>query len=133
MPVTVLKKPPGPAYRDIRADLQDRLDSAMAHRDDHLAKAKEYGAEAEELKRLIEREDRRFAAVKDTPEVTSLTDFIVDRLHKERMSKDSLRNLAESYGYDVDGRSIHATLVNLLRTGKVSEGADGTYFAGLKS
>ena len=130
MGVLFAKTASGATYRDIRADLQDRLDSAIASRDEHVAKANEYGVEADELKRLIEREDRRFAAVKDTPEVTSLTDFIVDRLGQERMSKDSLRNLAASHGYDVDGRSIHATLVNLTRTGKVKEGADGTFFAG---
>jgi hypothetical protein len=35
--------------------------------------------------------------------------------------KEDLRHSAANAGYDVDGRSIHATTVNLVRGGKVVE------------
>jgi hypothetical protein len=113
---TVLKPP----LRDIRSDLRDRLREAVVNHKFHLDKAEEFKIEAETLTRLLDREEARFskqnsvAAPKEP--VESLTDYILNLLGMRPMGKGELREYAERAGYPGDGRSIHATLVNLSRT-----------------
>ena len=81
---------------------------------------------------MLAAEERRFA-----PEVTSQTkppedslpEFVFQTLRKGTRTKDDLRWMANQAGYDVDGRSIHASLVNLTRSGKVVEVSEGQYAA----
>jgi hypothetical protein len=118
-------------FRDIRPDLKERLREAVEGRDFHAAKASEYDKEVDDLVRQLDREEARFsnrelvAATKE-PEAP-LTDFILKTLEIRPMSKDDLREYATNEGYDVDGRSIHATLVNLSRTDKIKELAGGVF------
>jgi hypothetical protein len=46
---------------------------------------------------------------------------VLKALQAKPHTKEELRQAAEHAGYDVDGRSIHATTVNLLRGGKIIE------------
>lgn len=61
----------------------------------------------------------------------SLADFFINQLiHAGAMSKDELRLAAEAAGYfepGGGGRSTHATLENIKRSGRVIFGDDGKY------
>jgi hypothetical protein len=50
-----------------------------------------------------------------------LPDFVFKAIQMRPQGKEDLRHSAANAGYDVDGRSIHATTVNLVRGGKVVE------------
>ncbi|MEJ2117791.1 MAG: hypothetical protein P8Y36_07775, partial [Alphaproteobacteria bacterium] len=54
--------------------------------------------------------------------------FILSQLKAATMDKETLRQRARERGYDVDGRSIHAALVNLKRQGKIEEIGDSGQF-----
>jgi hypothetical protein len=127
----ILRRPLRPQLRDIRADLQERLREALSKRDEFLAKAKEYDADVDMLQRLIDREDQRHktpasqAAQQQRPD-EPLPDFVLNAIRIRPQSKGALRQAVANAGYDVDGRSIHATTVNLLRRGKIKE-RDGVF------
>jgi hypothetical protein len=118
--------------RDIRPDLRARLETAIASRDRAREHLNFFDSEVNALTRLLALEDRRFSETIGTVEDKQpfLTGFIIERLKKRRMSKDELRVVAAEAGFEIDGRSIHATLVNLVRTGKVRLEEGGFYFAG---
>jgi hypothetical protein len=81
---------------------------------------------------MLAAEERRFTpeeAAQTKPPEEALPEFIFQSLHKGPLTKDDLRWMANRAGYDVDGRSIHATLVNLLRSGRAVEVSDGQYAA----
>jgi hypothetical protein len=124
----VVLKPP---LRDIRSDLRDRLREAAANHKLHLDKAEEFKNELETLTRLLDREEARFSNQKagGTPKepAESLSDYVITLLQMRPMSKTELREYAERAGYPGDGRSIHATLVNLSRTGKINEISEDVY------
>ena len=76
-------------------------------------------------------EERRFnreEAAKKGPPEEPLPEFVMQSLRSGQRSKDDLRWMAERAGYDVDGRNIHATLVNLIKSGRV-EISEGQYIA----
>ncbi|MGH6852121.1 MAG: hypothetical protein ACREDJ_02770, partial [Methylocella sp.] len=140
--------------RDIRNDLRERLTSVLGRMADAQA---EYDHDRNELERrfndqfvafcnerssletLLEIESRRQG---EEPEVRQrltvaafrlpLADFLIYQL-KERgpSSKDDLRAGAENHKYFPDGgssgRRVHATLMNLVRSGRVREQPDGLY------
>ena len=121
---------PDEALDDIRPALRERLRRAVAGRDEHAAKASEFTAEVDDLTRQLDREEARFASRRtrarlDPPE--PLTDFLMKEMATEPANKDKLRQAAERHGYDLDGRSIHAALINLLRQGKIEEREDGRF------
>ncbi|WP_456620397.1 MULTISPECIES: hypothetical protein [unclassified Bradyrhizobium] len=118
-----------PAYRDIRQDLKARMISAAAKRDEYQKQMKALDDEVLMLTKLLDQEESRFGSRE--PETTgaseTLSTFILESLARGRMNKDGLRNFAESQGLVVDGRSLHATIINLVRSGKVKQVSDGFY------
>jgi hypothetical protein len=119
---------------DIRPDLKERLAKAMVSRDQAREALGFYEAEVRALTQLITLEDQRFAEPEEieveAKELPDLSVFMLEKLRKNRTNKDTLRQAAVAAGYDVDGRSIHATLVNLVRAGKVQEDSTGFFYAG---
>jgi hypothetical protein len=126
----ILKKP-DPQLKDIRPDLRERLRTAMVERDQLRPRLLELEAEIAVLEQMIEQENRRFQPPPSAPE-DSLADFLLEKMRLGTSSKDGLRAVAEAAGYDVDGRSIHATLVNLIKSGKAVEFGEGQFGARTK-
>jgi hypothetical protein len=116
------------ALRDIRPDLKARLQRALARRDELADQIKGYEIDIDLLTRLIERENLRHqpGESQETPD-EALSEFIAKTIQMRPMAKDELREYASRAGYPVDGRSIHATTVNLLRAGRIVELADGVF------
>lgn len=116
---------------DIRPDLRMRLENATAARNQAREQLGFYESEVRALTQLLALEDQRFGSFPQQKEERrpDLPAFIFEKLQKNRMSKDGIRQIVQKAGYDVDGRSIHATLVNLIRGGKVREDGAGTYCA----
>lgn len=135
--------------RDIRADLRERLASLDARlsdlvRDYNREKAEldkkfaeqERGVEEERkaASALLAIEDRRYGEA-SAPQVAipteSLTDFLIRHVTAEGpILKEDLRNAAGFRGYFPDGeggRTIHTTLLNLVRAGRLTETPDGRY------
>lgn len=117
--------------RDIRPDLKARLRAALENRDSHQAKVEEFAGEIDDLTRQLDRENARYGQERvrlQLQEPTeSLTDFILQALRMRPMGKEDLRDSASRAGYSVDGRSIHATVVNLHRTGRIKEITEGVF------
>jgi hypothetical protein len=117
-------------FRDIRPDLRERLEEALHRRDRHLAQVKSAEVDIQAYQGMIEREDARYnARAADVPKPPSdaLASFVFKALLMRPQSKEDLRHSAANAGYDVDGRSIHAVTVNLVRTGKIKELKDGVF------
>ncbi len=125
MPIKSIHQP----YRDIRADLKARLIATKAKRDEQQKLVEELDSEALLLTKMLDQEERRFGAAKadQPPAQAPLPDIIVESLARGKMDKDGLRHFAESKGIVVDGRSLHATLINLIRGGKIREVEEGLY------
>jgi hypothetical protein len=117
------------SYRDIRSDLKERMVLAAGQRDEHQKLAEAFDEEVLLLTKLLDQEERRFGTprVEQTAMPSSLSAFIVESLSRGRMDKDGLRQFAEISGLAIDGRSLHATLINLLRSGKIKEVDEGLY------
>lgn len=124
------QKPISP-LRDIRPDLLDRLREAAARQEEHARKANEATADVDMLQRMIEREDERLKESDAKRPVPSedLPDYLLKSLYIRPMSKDELRQAAIAAGYNIDGRSIHAVTVNLVRSGKIVEVDNGVFTA----
>jgi hypothetical protein len=118
-----------PTYRDIRDDLKARMISAAAKRDEYEKQLKALDEEVLMLTKLLDQEERRFGTREPEAGESSetLSTFILESLARGRMNKDGLRHFAESKGLTVDGRSLHATVINLVRSGKVKQASDGFY------
>ena len=117
--------------RDIRADLCERLASMEAQRAEIQVKAKELDERIAALMKMLDVEEQLFAKneavkFKERPQQL-LSEFVYDRLAERPMNKQEIRVTAERAGYDVGGRSIHLTLVNLARFGRVHCRQDGRY------
>lgn len=126
MPIKVRQTP----NRDIRSDLKERMLLATANRDEHQKLAKAFDDEVLLLTKLLDQEERRFGSAKAeqvAPTPVSLSSIIVEGLTQDRMDKDGLKQFAEGRGFTVDGRSLHATIINLIRSGKIREVAEGIY------
>jgi hypothetical protein len=119
----IIPPPSPPRRRDIRSDLEDRIGDATINRDRALAQAKEYEDDIALLKRMLDRENARYQrAINGKPKPTLPLDaFIEQHLKMRPMNKNDLWDYADKAGYDVDGRSIHATTMNLLRGGRIKE------------
>lgn len=60
--------------------------------------------------------------------VTKVGDFIIAALKATGpKTKEQLRDMASDAGYRVNGRQIHAVVLNVLRAGKIVELQDGVY------
>jgi hypothetical protein len=122
--------------RDIRDDLRERLAVAEAERAKLTASLSSLDAEIRAVMSLMEIEDHRqiegSSPVKRTATAT-LQDFILSRTQTKGMSKEHLRSAAQAEGYDIDGRNIHATVTNMLRSGTLKKLPDGSYLAQTKS
>jgi hypothetical protein len=122
---------PDRGFRDITGDLKVRLLRTVSDRDNLLAQIKALEEDIQLYERLIEREEARYkpavAANAPRPPIDALANFIFKALLMRPQSKDDLRHSAENAGYDVDGRSIHAVTVNLVRTGKIKELSAGVF------
>jgi hypothetical protein len=113
-----------PELKDIRPELKLRLDYALSQSNYHQETAKTLAAEAEDLTRMLQREDARFntvEAVAFAVPATPLDDFVLKTLTTQPMTKDQLRECALKAGYNGEnlGRSIHAVTINLTRGGKI--------------
>ncbi|WP_454626540.1 hypothetical protein [Bradyrhizobium cenepequi] len=123
----ILKKP-DIQLKDIRPDLRERIRAAAVERDQLRPRLQELDGTIALLEKLLEQEDQRFRPVGIAPS-DSLGDFLLEKMRRGVSTKESLRAVAEEAGYDVDGRSIHATLVNLIKSGKAVETGEGQYGA----
>ena len=138
--------------RDIRSDLKERL-SAIDERMSELVR--EYNRDKENLDRVFaEREkfleqERAAAAAMLAVEqkrygeepsnneglATSniqLSDFLINQIRaRPGIPKEELRKLAEANGYfsegEAGGRSIHTTLMNLVRAKRITAVGDNHY------
>jgi hypothetical protein len=119
-------------FRDIRPDLRERLRSSSAE----LAKVREMAEHLQNavsiLEQMLAEEERRFNPEDPTKKPVPgdpLSEFMMQCLRTGMRTKDDLRWMAEQAGYDVDGRSIHATLVNLIKRNEATEIGDGQFAA----
>jgi hypothetical protein len=80
---------------------------------------------------MLAQEEQRYAAANGSPKekLPDLSEFMLDKLRTGHRTKDSLRLAAEEAGYEIDGRSIHATLVNLIKRNEAVEVSEGQYAA----
>ena len=119
--------------RDIRPDLKERLRAKTAEREAMRAVMENLDIAIELLEQMIAEEERRFnvaPTAQKTPPKELLSEFVLQQLRAGKpKTKDDLRWLAEQAGYDVDGRSIHAALVALLRTARAKEVEQGQFVA----
>lgn len=123
----ILKKPES-GLKDIRPDLRERLRAATLERDQLRPRLQELEGTIALLEKIIEQEDERFRPVGTAPS-EPLADFLLEKMRRGVNTKDSLRMVAEEAGYEVDGRSIHATLVNLIKSGKAVEMGENQFGA----
>jgi hypothetical protein len=102
---------------------------AAAKRDEHQKLADAFDEEVLLLTKLLDQEERRFGTPKAEQIAipVSLSAFILESLSRGKMDKDGLKQFAESKGFAADGRSLHATLINLVRSGKIKELDEGLY------
>jgi hypothetical protein len=109
-----------------RSALESKFNKAFAQvKEEYLA--------LETLLRLEEQKSGREATAGNYASRLPLAEFFLTALHAHgALSKDELRDQAERAGYfgDLDGgsgRTIHATLLNLCRTGRAKEIEQGVY------
>lgn len=126
--------------RDIRDDLQERVEAAEKKRDDLLAQAKEQEELIATLKRVLELEEAPASrgrpsnghAAAKPPEV-SASEYILQLVRQRPRTKEEIRDLVEEAGYypeaEAIGRAVHFTIVNMTHSGKLRE-SHGRYFEG---
>jgi hypothetical protein len=115
--------------RDIRPDLRERLRVAKSDLSQVQAMIGTLESTVGLLEQMLAQEEQRYAASEKSVPSESLPEFLLEKLRSGPHTKDVLRWAAEQAGYDVDGRSIHATLVNLIRTDRAVEVREGEYSA----
>jgi len=146
----------GPTMRDITNDLKERLSAVeeqgkaenlryerdrKALDEQHNTRLADLKAEWETINRLLVAEQRRLGVSPETPAQPkpkmSLDDFFVQVAEKfGTASKQNLREEAEHAGYFVDGgpngRRTHATIMNIVRSGRLREIEPDVYAPGHK-
>ena len=140
--------------RDIRKDLQERLTAAERRRIGVQAQLDELDKEVKLIRSLLDLENGRATATIEIPASPSMgitngaqrrgelvilgalgvgksgvAAAILNALTRIPASKDVLREVVERDvpGLNSPARSVHLTLVNLKKRGRVREDADGTY------
>ena len=63
----------------------------------------------------------------DTERETSIAEVLVRQLMKGPTSKESLNKAAETAGFPSSGRSVHATLMNFVKSGHATRTSDDTF------
>jgi hypothetical protein len=143
--------------RDIRDDLHERLrmlDGAYA---DEMARFQEESTNAlmrhrhklgelerarDVIKRLLEFEDRcanteqNISTQETTPSRIPLMEFLILKIEEEGpLSKLDLHGEAKIAGYfqEIDGRTFHTTLMNMVRANRVRVDADRCYAPVIKA
>lgn len=122
--------------RDLRDDLRERLGLLSERR--QKAKAQYDGeiraidTEEGPLKALLALEERRLGGPEhETKGMGSLPDFFAKMMENGPATKDELREAADILGFFTDagaaGRVTHATLVNMVRGGRIRELAEGKF------
>ncbi len=129
--------------RDRLLSIDDEFDLARDRREQgHKAVDEKYRIETAQLSeerdlvaKLLVLEDRRFGGPPSVPSdktapVVPLADYVVQVARATGpKTKDEFKALAEEAGYAADGRRLHATLVNVTRTGRLQQLEDGRYGA----
>lgn len=130
--------------KDIRPDLEARLSGVQRvlaslsddYERDHAALLEQYRAKEKELKNevsvikaMLDAESRRFGErVPEKPvENEDLDDFLLELLQSGPKFKSELKERAVAARRAADGRSVHFTLLNMKRSGRVRELPDGRY------
>ena len=129
--------------KDISDALAERLDDANKRRVDLAGQIKAIDSEVELLKKMMELESQRLAHEAGPPRrrilwptkaptvvVASAPDFIEKILETGPHSKDELKEAGVQKGVfdpDTAGRSIHITLVNMMRGDRIRVLPDGRY------
>lgn len=132
--------------RDIRNDLRERLadlDRKQAQQtshyqseilrieDEHRSAIKAIEMERAALKQLLSIEDQRSATstnftMRSDPSIP-LAEFLIAKVRMcGQMEKEELRAAADEAGY-TDGRTFHATLMNITKGGRLQQFKDGRY------
>jgi hypothetical protein len=121
--------------RDIRQDLKERLNAAETVRAAAEKQLRAAQNEVDMLTALLNLEASRTVDIVSGPERKSpdkpVADFIMDIIARAPSTKDEIKDYAAAARYftvgDSPGRIIHATLVNLVRAGRVKALRDGRY------
>ena len=129
--------------KDIRDEIAERLDDASKRRAGLASQIKALETEVETLKRMMDIENQRHGdQVSPFRKRAHLTpgsilegtetapDFIEGLLKTGPHTKDDLKEVGIQKGVfdpDTAGRSLHITLVNMLRGSRIRELADGFY------
>jgi hypothetical protein len=120
--------------RDIVPDLKERLRGFVEQRDQFLDQANALEPKIDLLMRMVELEQQRqegfngqnAEALQQPDDI--LPDFVLKAIQHRPMTKADLLHSAASAGYKrIDGRHIHATILNLLRGGKIVEKTEGVF------
>jgi hypothetical protein len=131
--------------RDIRGDLRERLaaldgaqcdaiaefqEAAERLHSSHREKIEKIEGERAAIKQLLEIEERRALALPSlskTPPLVALQDFLISKIAMYGpLNKDELRAAAEEAGYE-GGRTLHTTLMNITKGGRLHQHRDGRY------
>jgi hypothetical protein len=119
--------------RDIRDDLIERLQASQTEQTRLNYRLKEIEAEMELIRRLVEIEMKRHPSdePKNEPEI-KISEFVLNGLRERGpATKEQIRVSAEQEGYfkegDSPGRTVHAVVTNLARTGKIKELPGGLF------
>lgn len=136
--------------RDIRNDLRERLASIDARYADEMARYDEQRLllelshkqaitdlerERAAVQQMLSFEDRREGNQPDTTEqaaaqLVPLVDFLITKLHTHGpLDKDELKAEASAAGYfaEGNGRTLHTTLMNITKNGRIARLSDGRY------
>lgn len=129
--------------KDIRSEIEERLADANKRLTDLTSQIKDINIEVETLKKMMDLESQRLghgvsplqyrvssSTKAPTAVVGSAPDFIEEFLQTGPHSKDQLKEVGIQKGVfdpDTAGRSLHITLVNMLRGNRIRELADGLY------
>ena len=129
--------------KDIRSEIAERLDDASKRRAGLVNQIKALETEVETLKRMMDIENQRHSdQVSPFLKRASLgsrsvlgssrtaVDFIEGHLETGPHSKEELKEAGIQRGIfdpDTAGRTIHITLVNMVRGNRIQELPDGRY------
>ena len=128
--------------KDIRNDIRERLADASRRRETVMELVKAVDVEVETLKRMMDIENQRQQYASGSFSLTSglnrrslastssVPSFIEEALRDGLLSKDELKDVGVQRGVldsETAGRTLHITLVNLVRGNRIRELPDGRY------
>ena len=118
--------------QDIRPGLRERLDEADRKLAELQAELARVADDKEAIRHLLAREDQRYRVTEPPapavkPPSVALGDYILAALRDKPQTKEDLRLRADQSGYEGAGRAVHATLMNMVQSGRLRQNSDGTY------